>query len=211
MPHAILLTAVATGIGAAAMTPWVRRLAATDSAWVRYGTHILVAVLGGAGVATLASGWDLLAFAVVVLACALLVAIDLAAYRLPDVVIGPACLLFFVALTIASAVDGDWSRLGRSAASAGVLLVAYFVLAYISPSGLGLGDVKLAGLLGGFLGWLGWSQLFLGTLAAFVLGGLFGLVLLLTGRANRHTDFPFGPWMVAGAAVGAAWGAAFLG
>lgn len=80
------------------------------------------------------------------------------------------------------------------------------MLALITPSGLGLGDVKLSGLLGAFLGWLGWSHLLLGSLAAFVLAGVFGLVLLAVRKGDGGTAFPFGPWMVAGAVIGAAWG-----
>ncbi|MPV37022.1 prepilin peptidase [Georgenia subflava] len=208
----VLLTAVGTGVAGAALTPWARRLAATDSAWVSRRTPVLVAVLAGAGVATLASSWaELVAFALLAVACALLVAIDLAVYRLPDRIIGPTYVLFLGALTIASAVEGDFSRLGRAAAAAGIVTFAYFVLALISPSGIGLGDVKLSGLLGGFLGWLGWSEVVLGTLAAFALGGVLALLLLVTGAANRHSAFPFGPWMVAGTGVGAVWGAALVG
>jgi len=129
---------------------------------------------------------------------------------LPDVIVGPLYPILFATLTWAAATTGDWSRLGRAAASAGVLVLCYFVLAMIAPANLGLGDVKLSGLLGGFLGWLGWSHALLGTLAAFVLSGLFALLLVVTVRAHRRTAFAFGPWMVAGAALGAAFGPGLL-
>jgi leader peptidase (prepilin peptidase)/N-methyltransferase len=90
----------------------------------------------------------------------------------------------------------------RSAAGAGILFVLYLALALISPRGMGMGDVKLAGVLGLYLGWVGWSALAVGALAAFLIGGLVGIGLILARRASRSTGIPFGPWMLAGAWVG---------
>ncbi|MBK5248662.1 MAG: prepilin peptidase [Actinomycetales bacterium] len=208
---AVLLTALLTGGTAATLTPWMRGLAATESGWLRSYLHVFLAVMGGAGAAALAHTWaELVPFAVLALACALLVVVDLAAFRLPDAIVIPMYPVLFATLTLAAAAGGEWDRLGRAAAAAGILLVVYFVLAFISPSGLGLGDVKLAGLLGAFLGWLGWSHVLLGSLAAFILSALVALTLLATRKATRGTAFPFGPWMVAGAAISAAWGPEIL-
>ena len=101
-----------------------------------------------------------------------------------------------------------WARM---AAGAGILFAFYFVLAFISPRGMGLGDVKLAGVLGLFLGSLGWGQLAVGAGAAFVLGGLFSIILLITRRAGRKSGIPFGPWMLLGAWVGVFAGQAIAG
>jgi leader peptidase (prepilin peptidase)/N-methyltransferase len=64
---------------------------------------------------------------------------------------------------------------------------------------MGFGDVKLALLLGLYLGWLGWSSLAVGAFAGFLLGGIVGAALMLARRANRKTRMPFGPYMLAGA------------
>jgi leader peptidase (prepilin peptidase)/N-methyltransferase len=64
---------------------------------------------------------------------------------------------------------------------------------------MGFGDVKLAGLLGLYLGWLGWGSLLIGAFAGFLCGGLVGVALLLARRAKRGTAIPFGPHMLAGA------------
>jgi leader peptidase (prepilin peptidase)/N-methyltransferase len=146
------------------------------------------------------------AFAALGVASALLLCIDLAVHRLPDIIVGPMYLVLLVTLTVAAAPGGDWGRLGRAAAAMALLAAGYFVLAFISPASLGLGDVKLAGLLGAFLGWLGWSQTLLGALSAFVLVGLWSGVLLLTRRVQRTGSVAFGPWMILGAVVGAASG-----
>ncbi len=205
-PEVVALTAVACGSASVALARWMRRVADQPSDWLTSGLHALFATLGGAGAALLASSWvETVAFGVLALACALLVTIDLAEHRLPDVIVLPMYPILLGGLAVAAAVSGDWGDLGRSAAAMAVLGAGYFALAWINPSGLGLGDVKLAGLLGVFLGWFGWANVLAGTLAAFLLGGAFAVVLLISRRANRRTAFPFGPWMVAGAAVGAVW------
>jgi leader peptidase (prepilin peptidase) / N-methyltransferase len=161
---------------------------------------------GGAGAALLAEGRaELVGFVVLAVACAWLVAVDVSAHRLPDVLLLPAGAVLLGALATAALVGGDPARLGRAVLAAVVAGVAFLVMALISPRSLGLGDVKLAAVLGLFLGWFGWSQLLVGTLAAFVLGGLVAIALLVTRRARRTTAIAFGPWLVAGAAVGAAW------
>ena len=77
--------------------------------------------------------------------------------------------------------------------------------------GMGLGDVKLAGVLGLYLGYLGWAPLIVGAAGGFFLGGLFGIILLLVRRATRGSAIPFGPWMFAGAWVGVFAGDAIAG
>jgi leader peptidase (prepilin peptidase) / N-methyltransferase len=64
---------------------------------------------------------------------------------------------------------------------------------------MGGGDVKLAPLLGFYLGWLGWGAVAVGAFAAFLLGGLVGVVLMATRLAKLKTRIPFGPYMLAGA------------
>lgn len=77
----------------------------------------------------------------------------------------------------------------------------YFILALIYPAGMGMGDVKLAAMLGLGLGFLGWKFVVIGLFAAFFIGALVSLVLLALRRANRKTAIPFGPFMLAGALV----------
>jgi len=139
-----------------------------------------------------------------------LIVIDLAVYRLPDVIIGPMYPILLTALTVAAAVDAHWSWFGRAAVGGAVLALGYLILALLVPWGLGLGDVKLAGLLGAFLGWTGWVNVLVGTLAAFTLNGIVAAALLVSGHVTRKSATAFGPWMVAGAAVGALWPATLV-
>jgi len=137
--------------------------------------------------------------------------IDIETHRLPNVIVLPGYAVGVVLLGTAALLHGDLVGLGRMAAGAGILFAFYFVLAMISPRGMGMGDVKLAGVLGLFLGSLGWGQLAVGAGAAFVLGGLFSIILLITRRAGRKSGIPFGPWMLLGAWVGIFAGSAIAG
>jgi leader peptidase (prepilin peptidase)/N-methyltransferase len=204
--HILFATAVAAAL-AVACGPWVRsRVATARSAWLRTPALVALAAAGGAGATALAPTWpEAVAFVVLALGCALLVAVDLAEQRIPDRILGPAYPAFFAALILAVAVSGEWPRLGRAVAAAVVLCAGYFLLALASPAGLGLGDVKLSGLLGAFLGWLGWSYVLLGTLAAFAIAGSVAAVLVLARRRSRRSDVAFGPSMVLGAAIATVW------
>ncbi|MDQ3465383.1 MAG: prepilin peptidase, partial [Actinomycetota bacterium] len=71
--------------------------------------------------------------------------------------------------------------------------------ALISPEGFGFGDVKLGGLLGLYLGWLGWDFVILGVVAGFLIGTVIALVLMALRRASLRTPVPFGPALLAGA------------
>jgi leader peptidase (prepilin peptidase)/N-methyltransferase len=84
----------------------------------------------------------------------------------------------------------------------------YLLLWLVHPSGLGYGDVRLSGLLGIPLGYLGWACLLTGLYAGFVLGAVGGLVLSLRGRGGRRQPFAFGPFMLLGCLVGATLGPA---
>ncbi|MET0811885.1 MAG: prepilin peptidase [Microbacterium sp.] len=128
--------------------------------------------------------------------------IDLDTHRLPNSIVLPSYIVGAALFTLACLVGADWWSLARAAIGAAALFGFYFVLRLVRPDGMGGGDVKLAGVLGMYLGWLGWGALAVGAFAAFLLGGVFGIVLLLVRRANRRTAIPFGPWMIAGAWIG---------
>lgn len=153
----------------------------------------------------------LLAFLYLAAITVALAIIDIETHRLPNVIVLPGYAVGVALLGTAALLQGDLVGLGRMAAGAGILFVFYFVLAMISPRGMGMGDVKLAGVLGLFLGSLGWGQLAVGAGAAFVLGGLFSIILLITRRAGRKSGIPFGPWMLLGAWVGIFAGSAIAG
>lgn len=128
--------------------------------------------------------------------------IDVRAQTLPNAIVLPLAAAGAVGLTAAALQAGEPSRLIDAAGAGLALFVLYLLLALASPAGMGLGDVKLAGALGLFLGYLGWPAVVVGTAAAFVLGGCYAGVLLLRGRTAADGGIPFGPWMIVGAWVG---------
>ena len=142
---------------------------------------------------------------VLVAACGLAVStvplafIDVAVKRLPDVFTGAAYAATAVFLFLAATVGGHWGALGRAAMGGLTLAAVYLALLLISPSGMGLGDVKLAASLGTMLAWTSWDLLLLGGFAGFALAAVYSVVLLATGRATRKQAIPFGPFMIAGA------------
>ena len=102
-----------------------------------------------------------------------------------------------------NSIPTDWPALGRAVLAAAVTGAAAFLLALLAPrGGLGFGDVKLLGVLGLFLGWLGWGVLVVGVAAGFTLGAVAALAMLASRRAGMRDHLAFGPWLIAGALVG---------
>ena len=132
---------------------------------------------------------------------AALTLIDLDVHRLPDLIVLPSYPIVFVLLLVPTVVTGLWGALLRAVLAGLALFGVYVALALVSPGGggLGFGDVKLAGVLGLLLGWLGWGPVVVSVLAAFVIGGVIALALLLARRASRSSHIAFGPSMILGA------------
>lgn len=146
------------------------------------------------------------AFLVLAAAGVVLAVVDLDTHRLPDAVTLPAYPVVGLLLVAASAMAGDTGGLVRAAGGAVASLLIYGVLCAAAPSGLGFGDVKLAGVLGLALGWLSWPTLVVGVILGFAFGALAGLALVAVRRASLTTRVPFGPSMLAGALAAVAVG-----
>lgn len=146
--------------------------------------------------------WELPAYLYLVAIGVALAFIDFDTKRLPDKLTLPSYAVLGVLLAAPAALDPAWDAYLRAWLGALALFGFYFVLAIAYPAGMGFGDVKLAGVLGLALGWLGWGVLVVGGFLGFVLGGLAGVVILLSGRGGRKTAIPFGPFMIAGALLG---------
>ncbi len=124
---------------------------------------------------------------------------DLATRRIPNRIVAPAYVTGAVLLAVVSAGSGSWWPLSRAAIGAALLAGFYLALGLAFPAGIGLGDVKWAGVIGIYLGYLGWTDLPQGTLVAFGAAAVFVLV----GRAAGHHRLvlPMAPFMTAGALV----------
>lgn len=163
-----------------------------------------------------------LAFWLVLVACAYfavmavrLTVIDVRHHLLPNRIVFPSYAIAGVLLLAAAGFADGTTRPGGSSsfmsmlnlgiprvlAGAAVLWLFYFVLRAVYPPGMGFGDVKLAGVLGMYLGFLGWGHVFAGTFLAFLLGGLWSIVILAARRGTLKSSIPFGPFMLAGTAA----------
>ncbi|WDF34206.1 A24 family peptidase [Arthrobacter agilis] len=127
--------------------------------------------------------------------------IDWRSHRLPDCIVLPSYPAALVVLGTAGAGAGDWDRVLGMLAGGAVLWLAFAALHLLYRQGLGFGDVKLAGLLGLYLGFAGWAQVWWGPFLALVLGGVWSVVLVAAGRATLRSSFAFGPFLIAGAAL----------
>lgn len=206
MPPLVIAAAAALCAAAAALlTPWARRIAGEASGWLRRWVPMTLGALAGAGAAAIAEHWAVLvALCALGVGCALLVAVDLAVLRLPDAIVWPTTAVVLVLLLVAAATTGDWGRIGTALLAMLVVGAAYFALAWISPTSLGLGDVKLSLVLALALGWFGWRAVLFGILGGFVALAVAALVLMALRRTTITADLAFGPWMIAGAAAGLA-------
>ena len=125
--------------------------------------------------------------------------IDVDVRRLPDAITLPLYPVLVVLLGLAAGLGADSGRPGRALLGGVLMFAVYFALCLAHPGGMGFGDVKLSGLLGLATAWLGWGALAVGLFAGFLLGGVWGVALVLTGRGGRKSAVPFGPFMLAGA------------
>lgn len=169
------------------------------------------AVAFGAVAAWVGLSWALPAWLYLAAVSIALGLIDLEAHRLPDVIVLPSYPVALALLALGAADPGgtaDWVALLHAAIGGAAFFAVYFAILVVYPAGMGFGDVKLAGVLGLYLGFVGWGALVVGWFAAFLLGGLFSLGLVAARRAGRRSSIPFGPWMLAGAWLGAVLGPA---
>ncbi|TFV66049.1 UNVERIFIED_ORG: prepilin peptidase [Bacillus sp. AZ43] len=168
---------------------------------VEVGTAVLFGLTAGRFVAS----WELPAFLVLAAVGVLLAVIDLQHRLLPNRVVLPALGVGAGLLALAAAVEGSWRPLLSAGVGAVALFAVFLVLALISPRSLGMGDVKLAALLGLYLGWLGAGVVVVGAAAGFVVQAVLALGLLATRRVGLKGELPFGPAMLIGAGLAIGW------
>ena len=120
---------------------------------------------------------------------------------LPRRVVAASAVVTSAALLVAAGVGSQWVRLAVALASAAVVFGMFFVVNLFRPDWLGYGDVRLAGLVGLGLGWLGPGAVLAGLIAGNVIGLFAAGALALAGRVGWHTRLPYGTFVAAGAAV----------
>ena len=201
---ALLAAIVGAALGWWPLAGWARRSMHHDRMplqTTRLACALLTAVAFAALVWRFGATWVLPALLAFAAAGAVLAVVDLAEKRLPNAVIVPTLVVVSVLLVVASAGTGDWWSLLWALGGGAAMFAVYFILALISPASMGMGDVKLAAVVGMLLGWFGFSAWLIGLLAAFIVGGVIALVALALRRVTLRGSIPFGPSMLAGALV----------
>lgn len=129
--------------------------------------------------------------------------IDVELFRLPDLIVLPSIVISLVLVVVVSLVEDQPESIRFALAGAG-LYFGFLLLAHlVYPRGMGFGDVKLALVMGLYVGWLGTTYtaaiglVLWAMLIGFIAGSIIGMVLLAIRR--RSKQIPFGPFLALGA------------
>ncbi|GAB3080757.1 prepilin peptidase [Pedococcus soli] len=145
------------------------------------------------------AGWAALpAFLLFAWLTVALVWIDADVHRLPDGLVLPAYPALGVLLLVATLGLGDWHAAVRALLCLAAVFTLFFLMNLVSPASLGFGDVKLSGLIGLLLGWLGVQQAVSGIVAGFVVGGVVALLMLVGQRVGLRSHIAYGPSLLVG-------------
>ncbi len=174
---------------------------------IRYPVvEVLTAGLWTAAAVRIGPHWELADLCVFFAVLVAISGIDLDHQIVPSRIVYPAAGASIVLLGVATVADHR-ERAGVDALAGGLLgFGLLFLIHVVQPQGMGFGDVRLAGLIGLNVGWLGLARVGVALLGGFLLGTLVGLALMATGRAGRKTRIPFGPFLAAGAVLAVLWG-----
>ncbi|MHB8511323.1 MAG: prepilin peptidase [Actinomycetota bacterium] len=157
--------------------------------------------------------FDAVAFLPFLAALVVLSLIDLEHKLIPNRILYPFLISGFVLLLIAALSGPGVHSYVTSLIAAAISFMVFNVIHFISPSGMGYGDVRLSAYLGLYLGYLHpypLEHVYGGFLTGFVLGSAVGVLLMLVGKAGRKTQVPFGPFLAAGAVISALWGTSLI-
>jgi len=149
--------------------------------------------------ARFAHSWALPAYLIFGAGLLAISVIDLEHYIIPNRIVYPLGYMALPLLAIGAGADGHWWWFARALVGAVSAFAALFTVHFISPRGLGFGDVRLSFLLGLYLGYLGAADVLAGLFLGFLYGSVIGLALMVSGKRGRRQHIPFGPFLAAGA------------
>ena len=127
--------------------------------------------------------------------------IDLEHYIVPNRIVFPVLYASVPLLAVAAALEGEWDHFLTALAGAVLASASLLVINLINPRGMGMGDVKLAVILGLYLGWLGLGHVALGLFLGFLLGAVIGVALIALRLRSRRDHVPFAPFLAAGTII----------
>jgi leader peptidase (prepilin peptidase)/N-methyltransferase len=167
---------------------------------------LLTAALFGGAAAHFGRDLVLAPFCVFFAALVVISVTDLTHRLVPRRLLYAALGLIVPLLVATSALDHSWHDLTGSVIAGAVAFGLFFGIWWFIPRGMGFGDVRLAGTIGLVVGYLSLLHAYVAFLAGFVIGMVFGLVLMVVSSAGRKTRIPFAPSLAAGAVIAVLWG-----
>ena len=147
---------------------------------------------------TILSIWALPVYVYFLWLSVVLSVIDFRELRLPNKYVYPSYLVVVVGLIVPAWVSKRWDSLAQAALCGLVALALFMLLHAVYASGLGMGDVKLAGIVGLLAGWVSWGTALVALMLAIFLSAIVGIVLLVSRKATLKSALPFGPFMLGG-------------
>ena len=172
--------------------------------------QVLTAALFAASALRFGTDWALPAYLVFAAAMVAVTVIDLEHSIVPNRVVASTLAASVPLLALAALLDGAWSSFATAVAGALAAGGALLAVNLASPRGMGMGDVKLALVLGLFLGWIDLAHVLLGMFLGFVLGAVGGVVLIAMKRRTRRDHVPFAPFLAGGSVIAVLAGNAIL-
>jgi leader peptidase (prepilin peptidase) / N-methyltransferase len=127
--------------------------------------------------------------------------IDFQLQIIPNRIVYPTIFASVPLLALAALARGDWDRFGEALLGATLAWLALLVLHLISPAGMGFGDVRLAFVLGLFLGWIDLGHVITGLFLGVLLIAVVGIVLAALRLRSIQEHIAFGPFLAAGSTV----------
>ncbi|HRB05433.1 MAG TPA: A24 family peptidase, partial [Ilumatobacteraceae bacterium] len=111
---------------------------------------------------------------------------------------------------VAALVEHTPERLWMMLLGAAISLALMGLIYVASRGGMGDGDVRLAPLLGAYLGWLNPGLAPVGLFFGFVTGAIAGMAVLIAKHGNRKTAVPFGPFLALGTVLAIFFGQRYI-
>jgi leader peptidase (prepilin peptidase)/N-methyltransferase len=185
----------------------LRRPATAQEWWVVIGTAALFAAMG----ARWGAAWALPAYLVLVASLIAIAVIDLQHYIVPNRIVYPTLAVAIPMLVAAALLDHHTGAIKSAAIGSAAAWFGLLVVHLIQPRGMGFGDVRLAAVLGLYLGWISVRLVLWGMLLGFVLGAVIGIGLIVFGGRGRKEAVPFAPFLAAGTLLAIFFSARALG
>lgn len=170
---------------------------------IRYPlVELLTAALFAAAGIRFAAHPEVIPAYLVFFACLISVsAIDLDEWIIPNRIIYPTLFASVPLLLLAAVVGHRWHSFEHAAIGGVAGFVALYIVHFISPKGMGFGDVRLVGIIGIYMGWLSLLHVFVGVFLGFLVASVVGVALMVARRKGRKDYVPFGPFLALGAVV----------